>query len=614
MPNRICKECGKEFFTTSSRKQFCDDVHVRYCKQCGKEFVVPNNKLAPSVSKYYCSAECSNKAKVPHDVQLHVKACIMCGKLFTTTSRSTICKACLVRKCKVCGKTFIATPEQVRANIQTCSKECRYKQSLATYKMNYSADTNPTNHAKLIDKYSQSIRERYGVDNPMQSAEIQAKSLATKRAKYGDRLEGITSKMQDTLQSRYGAKFMMNVPEFREKAKQTCISKYGVDNYAKSFNFLLEVISDPSKADKCLAFRNDPRGFILSVFQETKPSLAEIAEECGICESSVGYIIDKSECTDLVRFVFSKMEDEVFNYVTSILPTGTQVIRNTRKVITPYELDIYLPDYNLGIECNPTITHNSSFGGWSVEDAPKPINYHQMKTDMCNDRNIFLFHIFGYEWTHRQDVIKSMLRNLLRGNTQKIYARKTQLRQINDADCMKFLNDNHRQRGVHSKIRLGLYYNNELVSVMTFSKMRKTIGTGHDDLSDCYELVRFCNKLNTSVIGGASKLFKYFVTHWNPTQIRSFSDRAHTKGTLYSTLGFVASHSSTPGYVWVSMKTDVAYSRNNAQKHNIRRFLNDDSIDLNSTEVEIMKSHGYAQVFDSGTILWIWKGENIYEN
>lgn len=236
-----------------------------------------------------------------------------------------------------------------------------------------------------------------------------------------------------------------------------------------------------------------------------------------------------------------------------------------------------------------------------------------MKTNMCADKKIFLFHIFGYEWTHRKDVVKSMLRNVLGKNLHKIYARTTCVKEISDIDCMNFLNTNHRQRGVHSKIRLGLYYKSELVSVMTFSNMRNTIGTGKDDLSNCYELVRFCNKLDTSVVGGASKLFKYFIMHWNPSQIRSFSDRAHTKGTLYSKLGFTIGRYSTPGYVWVSMKTDVAYSRNNAQKQNIQQFLNDNTIDLSNTETEIMKAHGYAQVFDSGTVLWIWKGETVYE-
>ena len=145
-----------------------------------------------------------------------------------------------------------------------------------------------------------------------------------------------------------------------------------------------------------------------------------------------------------------------------------------------------------------------------------------------------------------------------------------------------------------------------LVSIMTFGKMRKTIGTGKDDLNDCWELVRFCNKLNTSVIGGASKLFSYFVKYYQPDRIRSLSDRAHTKGTLYSKLGFNKVTRSDPNYVWVNVETDKAYHKANAQKQNIRKFLHDDSIDLSKTEREIMIEHGFVQVYDSGTVTWEW--------
>ncbi len=165
---------------------------------------------------------------------------------------------------------------------------------------------------------------------------------------------------------------------------------------------------------------------------------------------------------------------------------------------------------------------------------------------------------------------------------------------------------NHRQGFANSPIRLGLYYQDELVSLMTFGKMRGTIGTGNDDLSDCYELVRFCSKLNTSVIGGADKLFKHFIEEFNPERIRSFSDRAHTRGTLYSQLGFKEIRRSDPNYVWVNLYNDKPYHRINAQKAHIKEFLGDDSIDLNQSEKEIMEKHSYVQVFDSGTITWEW--------
>lgn len=276
-------------------------------------------------------------------------------------------------------------------------------------------------------------------------------------------------------------------------------------------------------------------------------------------------------------------------------------------MIKPLELDFYLPDYKLAIECNPTATHNSSTPYKDIEEIRilSP-SYHKHKTDLCESKGIFLFHIFGYEWGHKRNIVFSMLTNYLGKNDETIYARKCKIVEVNATDAELFLNNNHRQGSANSPIRLGLEFEGQLVSLMTFGKMRGTIGTGKEDLVDCFELVRFCSLLNTSVVGGASKLFNYFIKEYNPKQIRSFSDRAHTSGKLYPFLGFIEIRKSDPGYVWVDTKTDKAYHRINAQKQNIKKFLDDDSIDLDKTETEIMIEHGFVQVFDSGTITWEW--------
>lgn len=140
---------------------------------------------------------------------------------------------------------------------------------------------------------------------------------------------------------------------------------------------------------------------------------------------------------------------------------------------------------------------------------------------------------------------------------------------------------------------------------MTFSKPRMSISKSGNGLAE-YELVRFCNKLNTSVIGGASKLFKCFLRSYSPSEVISYSDFVRTCGKLYQTLGFEYQRLSEPGYVWVDTKTDIGYNRMNSQKQNICKFLNDNNIDLNQTENDIMVSHGYVKVYDNGSKVWIW--------
>ena len=118
--------------------------------------------------------------------------------------------------------------------------------------------------------------------------------------------------------------------------------------------------------------------------------------------------------------------------------------------------------------------------------------------------------------------------------------------------------------------------------------------------------MRFCNKINTSVIGGASKLFQYFLNNWSPEKIVSFSDRAHTKGNLYATLGFQEVSKGQPGYVWVKKYYNTTRNRVACQKHNLVKMFKDVTEETiqEKSERQIMIEHGYVQVFDSGVIRW----------
>lgn len=619
----VCKECGCTFEVVSDKTiranyAYCFNDHYRTCVICGKQFVVPRNKLSSKAAPT-CSIECLNKAKgllAIESAKMHPKyecICTCCGKLFKSSSpNARLCNDDHYITCSVCGKSFLATREQALQGTQTCSSQCRYRLTFQTYHNNYDIDKNPEAHEALQQKIKTTMLERYGVSNSFSKEgrevfNIKQKMIDSIGVDHPMKSAKILEQRTATNVEKYGSACPATSDILASKSRETLLNRYGVDNYAKSAQFLKQVITEPEKASKCKEFRDDPAAFVSKYFPNSKPTLAELSEMCGIRDSSIGYILDQVGHPDIVAYTYSRMEDEIYRFLLQELGSNMIIERNTFKVILPYELDIYLPEYDFAIECDPTITHNSTIPGWSENDEPKDINYHKMKTDLCEEKGIFLFHIFGYDWSHHKDVIESMLRNVINTTPNKIYARTTELREVSDHDAMQFLNDNHRQGGAHSSIRLGLYYEEKLISLMTFSKMRNTIGTGKANLDNCFELVRFCNKINTNVVGGASKLFKYFVDNYNPEEIRSFSDRAHTRGTLYSKLGFNFDHTSDPGYMWVDLKTDRGYARNNAQKNNIKSFLKDDTIDLNKSEVQIMKEHDFVQVFDSGVKLWIWR-------
>lgn len=596
----VCKECGKEFTTNHPRKQFCNSDHYRVCEVCGKSYYVPKTKL--STPTKVCSEECRRKAISNFS---YTCTCKICGKKFKSkSSKATICDGKHYKLCCICGKT-VEVPKYTLYGDQeiTCSTECQTEKYKRTCLERYGY-ASPNSCKEIQDKYKETMLSRYGVIAPVSVPEFREKAKRTNLERYGvdhpTKSEVIKEKQKATFRDHYGVDWGLQSPEVVAKSKATCLEKYGVDNFAKTSQHVSTKICDPSKSEDATQFRMNPSEFIHENFGDVKPSLYQLAQLTGMRESSVGDILIRTNNRHLVSYDYSSIEEEMYEFLSNYLDTS-EIIRNTFEVITPYELDIYIPKYNFAIELNPTYTHNSSLGIYGNDPIDK--NYHKMKTDMCADRGIFLFHVYGYDWDGKKDIIKSMILNYLGKSQFKVFGRKCKIQEVNYREYVSFLNDNHRQGSATAKIRLGLYLDSELVSAMSFSKSRHTIGNLDNNT---YELVRFCSKLNTNVLGGASKLFKHFIAKYNPERVVSFSDRSHTKGGLYSILGFKEIRKSEPNYVWVNFKTNVAYHRINAQKSNIKQFLKDDNINLSDTEFKIMEEHGYVSVFDSGTITWEW--------
>lgn len=644
---KVCQECGEEFDASNGNARFCNKDHYRECVVCGEEFYVPKSKLGEKPPKLCCSKKCAvekrkqtNQIKYGGNAPASSKAVRDKAKA-TTLDRYGVEYGSQSEQAKKKAKDTALKKYGVEHHTKRDSfkehmqemwadeefKKTRVEQSKKAVREIYGVD-NVFSIPEIREKAAKTYKEKTGYDSPLQNPECVKKRKETNLERYGVKAplqnSEILEKSKKTNLERYGVENPMQNLAVQESAKATCIDRYGYDNvfkspeiqakirgtlesrygkyfYSQTSEWKSEVISDPSKLEELLKFKEDPKKFISETFKDS-PTIKQLSESIGVSEQTCGQYIFSYECSDMIAYVYSYTELEILEFLKSLC-LDTEIITNTKSVITPYELDIYLPEYNFAIEVNPTSTHNSSINTFSEDAKPIAPSYHKMKTDMCEEKGIFLFHIFGYEWTHRQDIIKSMIRNILKVNGTTIFARKCNIREVTSKEAMTFLDNNHRQGYVATPIRLGLYYDDELVSLMTFSHPRDTIGNvEHTELT--YELVRFCSKCGVNVVGGASRLFKYFDKTYSPSKVISFSDRAHTRGSLYQTLGFKEVRRSSANYVWVQYNTDKSYHRTNAQKRNLKKFLKDDSIDLSKTEKQIMEEHNFVQVFDSGTITW----------
>ena len=646
---KTCILCGKNFTPKNNTQQICDNQHFRTCAVCGKSFEIfwKRGRNISEIAKT-CSTECKTKLSFANGNPFQKEECREKAKQTMQDKygvdhpmHSDVIKARVTNTNRDRYGVDHFTQTEAYIDKATATNQGRYgvswpMQDATTLQKaqdtlyEHFGVTNPMQSAEIKNKVSETYKERTGYAYPAQNPAVKEQTKATNKERFGVEYvlqnSAIKEKARQTTREHHGVDYAMQSTKIREKAKATSKERYGYDNpaqapviqakisdtmskrygvthYNESWEYRQSVMTDPSKLDEWKAFLDDPETYVSKHFDH-KPNYKELADALGVNDSTIQFHLARQGKSDLVQYTLSYLENELVAALLEIKP-DLQIIRHNRDIIKPYEIDIYLPEYRIGIEMNPTSTHNSSVG--SYDNNATPSGYHRMKTNMCEAQGVFLFHIFGYEWSHKKEIIISMLRNVLGCNQNVIYARKCDIREVPSKEAFAFLEENHRQGGVHSKIRYGLYYNNELVSLMTFGKMRNTLGLGKKDLEDCWELVRFCNKLNTSVVGGASRLFKHFLTTYAPARVRSFSDRAHTKGTMYMTLGFTEVNRSSEQYVWVNTEDNQAYNRVNAQKRNLKKFLGDDSIDLTKTERAIMEEHGFVQVYDSGTITWEWR-------
>ena len=249
------------------------------------------------------------------------------------------------------------------------------------------------------------------------------------------------------------------------------------------------------------------------------------------------------------HFPFSKGEKEVSTYIKDILPSDVLIYENVRNIISnpktnnSLELDIFIPSKNIAIEYNGIYWHSEQ-----VQKDAK--NIHLTKYNECLKKGIFLIQIFEDEWNRKKDIVKTILKYKLNCSDQKIYGRKCIIKEINTSEKNIFLDKNHIQGSDKSKIKLGLFYQDELVSVMTFCHGNISRG-GNPNNKLLWELSRFASKQDISVIGGAGKLLSYFKNNYIWSQINTYADLRYSHGDLYYKIGFEKVGQTFPNYWYV---------------------------------------------------------------
>lgn len=433
----------------------------------------------------------------------------------------------------------------------------REKQSIAIKK----AYENP----ELKEKLSEAQKKRFqNVEEKIKHSEAVKKALSN---------PNIKKKHSEAVKKAY------QNPELREKISKIHKKRYEkyrqqfIEKYNLSKEFLEEKFIENNRFDiyKFCEYCNISYSFAITLKHYFNVIISNIQRKCVI-------------------------QQEIYDFISQYIEADF----NNRKVISPLELDIFIPSKNIAIEFDGLLYHSSGKSEISqcnsLEEYPL---YHLEKTQACAEKNVQLFHIFENEWRDKKEIWKSVLLNTL-GKSNKIYARKCTVKEVSSKEAIEFLMKNHLQGSCSSKVNIGLYSENTLVSLMTFSKPR------YNKQYD-YELLRFCNLLNTSVIGGASKLLSYFIKNYNPSSILSYANLRWSTGNLYEKLGFTFVSQSTPNYFYFN-EDFILHSRIEFQKHKLKDKLENYNPSL--TESENMYNNGYRKIYDCGNLVYEMKLKN----
>ena len=514
-----------------------------------------------------------------------------------------------------CGKTLKWHPDRHQYR-DYCSKRCT-----GIYTSEIAKQTNlkklGVDHYSKTQEYRDRVKttslEKYGEEHYSQTVEFKNRAETTNFEKFGvahpAQNPQVVQQMSDTFYKKYGVANPMHVAEFKNKLEQTNIKRYGVsnplasplirekisctvmENYGvKNITQSREIIKKITESRRRNHYSKDTYEKIhdpdwLSSQNNMGLSIAEIALSLGISGSNLCKIFHHHGI-EIKRHFRSAMERDLADYYTGL---GIKVVTNIRNIIAPYEIDLWFPDYNLGVELNGAYYHCESMG--------KTREYHLNKTLRANEIGINLLQFFDWEVFEKNHLIIDKINHIF-GLNKSIGARTLSICNVDKKTANVFYDENHLQGSCQTQYNLGLCDKNKnLFAMMSFGHSRYTKRYN-------WELLRFATKSGYAIAGAADKLVKRFIFEkCKPGElIVSYCNRRWSSGNLYNKLNFMLSHSASPGYYYVRNGA-YAGTRNQWQKHLLASKL--DKFDPSLSEHENMMLNGYSRIWDCGQLVFI---------
>ena len=287
-----------------------------------------------------------------------------------------------------------------------------------------------------------------------------------------------------------------------------------------------------------------------------------------------------------LNITISRGEQEVYDYVKSILPENTTIIQSDRSILHPKELDIYIPDYNIAIE------YNGAY--WHKESELRDKYYHYNKWKECNDNNINLITVWDYQWNN--DNAKTIIKNILQqklttmqdsiiDNIQVVKITKNQAKKFCNSYHLKGFSDGDYFNGVKNKDT------GKLIAVGVWN---------HND--NILYLEKYCSH---TVRNNELKLLLDDILQFNSDirKVVAFSDLENSDNEMLKELGFQQECLIDPEYGFLYKKKLL-----NEKDFTIKLFKKDKELEYQEglSIVELLELNDIPQVYNSGSFKYIY--------
>ena len=488
--------------------------------------------------------------------------------------------------CKECGKqhsSFKQNPNKTSKYdsyvfCDYCSRHCsRYSNEARQKGMNTTIERYGDHNMKTErgkEEYKNSMIKKYGVETPMHVPEFAEKCLKDENGEWRILSDDFKKKQKKTWDINYQDGHPMRDPIILSKIKENTLERYGVTNHTQKHisTETLEVLNDKAELEKLY----DQYGYLKGV-----------ADSLGVHQSSVQRAMARLGCV-IDKKYYSVGEKEVCSFLETL---GIEYEEQHR--FDPKDrrksCDIFIPEHSLAIEYNGVFWHSTA-----VKEDKK---FHQERSLRFIELGMTPFHIWEDDWNDpiKQEIIKNKIKSKL-GFADRVYARKCEVGFVDSNIARVFMEENHIQGKTTASYWIGLYHGDELVACMGFKKNQEE---GH------FDLVRYAS--SKSVVGGASKLLKFFKTHVGFKKITTYAHLDYSKGDLYEKTGFKKIHVTPPGLWYVI--NEKRLRREKFMKHKLHDIL--EEFDPNLTEKQNMMNHGFFPLYDSGSIKYEFVNKEV---